>query len=328
MKKWTLIVLTGFLLLLIIIFLNGPRVDKRTNATLPDLPIDLEAYLADQEAQFSDVIPNTEKKIVWADPNHKEKTPLAIVYLHGFSATRQETAPLTDEVADALGANRFYTRLTGHGRTEVAMTDGSLAAWTADLAEAVEIGKQLGEKVVLIGASTGGTLATWGATEPTLRDHIAALILISPNFSPKNRISELLLWPWGEQIAKLIIGPERSWEPVNEGHAHYWTERYPSRAVLPVMAAIDVTRKADLSQITQPILIFYSPEDTVLNHDVTIQVFERFGSKNKKIIAITNSDDPDHHILAGDILSPSTTDLLRDHILTFLAEAGISTRNE
>ncbi|MDD4273595.1 MAG: hypothetical protein PHG14_07705 [Desulfobacter postgatei] len=38
------------------------------------------------------------------------------VYIHGFSATRKETAPLSDLVAKTLNANLFYTRLSGHGR--------------------------------------------------------------------------------------------------------------------------------------------------------------------------------------------------------------------
>jgi esterase/lipase len=59
---------------------------------------------------------------VWANPD-KTKTPCAIVYLHGFSATRQETAPLSDLVAAQLGAYLYYTRLAGHGRGGEAMAE-------------------------------------------------------------------------------------------------------------------------------------------------------------------------------------------------------------
>jgi hypothetical protein len=37
-------------------------------------------------------VPGAEKKIIWAG-EAAQKTPLSIVYLHGFSATRQERAP-------------------------------------------------------------------------------------------------------------------------------------------------------------------------------------------------------------------------------------------
>ena len=79
--------------LLIIIFLAGPRVAVDTELAPISLPVDLDSYLAASEAQFSDIVPNTEKTIIWAsEPG--QKTDIAVVYLHGFSATRQETAPL------------------------------------------------------------------------------------------------------------------------------------------------------------------------------------------------------------------------------------------
>jgi hypothetical protein len=75
---------------IIVLFLAGPRVpiDQRIRPiTLPD---DLDNYLAASEARFTDIRPGTEKTIVWANPSEKDKTPVSIVYLHGFSATRQE----------------------------------------------------------------------------------------------------------------------------------------------------------------------------------------------------------------------------------------------
>jgi hypothetical protein len=54
----------------------------------PDLPVDLDAYLKQSEARFTDLRPNNEKAIVWADPSKKAKTPVSIIYLHGFSACR------------------------------------------------------------------------------------------------------------------------------------------------------------------------------------------------------------------------------------------------
>jgi hypothetical protein len=41
----------------------------------PDLPDDLDAYLKQTEARFTDLRPNNEKLIVWADPSKKAKTP-------------------------------------------------------------------------------------------------------------------------------------------------------------------------------------------------------------------------------------------------------------
>ena len=102
-----------------VLLLSACATKTAQEPTAPDLPDDLDAYLKQTEARFTDLRPNNEKLIVWADPSKKAKTPLSIIYLHGFSACRLEVAPLCDIVAHDLGANLFYTRLSGHGRSLV-----------------------------------------------------------------------------------------------------------------------------------------------------------------------------------------------------------------
>lgn len=100
------------------------------------------------------LVPGAEKTIIWANDS-REKTPLSIIYLHGFSATCRETAPVFDRVAEKLGANLFYTRLTGHGRDSEAMGEVTLNAFLNDAMEAWEIGRTIGEEVIIVGTSTG-----------------------------------------------------------------------------------------------------------------------------------------------------------------------------
>ena len=130
----------------------GPRLDAPGLALQAvDLTDDLDAFVEDAEARVPDVRPGNEKEIVWADPETKAKTPLALVYLHGFSASRGETRPLSDTLAARLGANLFYTRLAGHGRDADAMAEAGLDDWIESGHEALQIGRRLGERVLLIG---------------------------------------------------------------------------------------------------------------------------------------------------------------------------------
>lgn len=303
-------------LVLIAIFFAGPRVEIETTLKPVDLPTDLERYVADSEATFGDIIPGAEKIIIWAGETGG-RTPLSIVYFHGFSATRQETVPLSDIVAEKLGANLFYTRFTGHGRGGDAMLDGSVNAWLNDAQEALEIGQQLGEKVVVIGVSTGGTAATWLATQMTT-EHVAAYILISPNFAPADRKSLLLLWPWGRHIAELVVGPEHSWKPLNAGHEKHWTHRYPTRALLPMMGLVNLTNSLNLGSIDTPVLVIYSPADHVVSTASIEAAFAKIGTSQKQLIPYTKADDPNQHVLAGDILSPNSTEELAAMIVNFV----------
>jgi len=197
-----------------------------------------------------DLIPGTEKTIHWAAEPGRQ-TALAIVYLHGFSATRQETAPLADQVAGALGANLFYTRFRGHGRGGDALAEASVNDWLNDAWEALAIGRRLGKQVILIGTSNGGTAASWLATQPGAED-LFALVLISPNFGPRDAMAEVLTWPWAEAIGRVVVGREYAWTPSNERHACYWPHRYPSSASLAMMGMVKLARDSDLGRITHP----------------------------------------------------------------------------
>jgi alpha-beta hydrolase superfamily lysophospholipase len=307
--------------ILIAVALAGPRVDRNTAYQAPRLKDDLDDWLQAAESRFGDIIPGTEKTIVWNDPQTREKTDYAFVYLHGFSASRQETAPVTGNIASHFGANVFYTRLQGHGRGQDAMAEGSVSGWTSDVAEAMAIASRLGEKIVLIGCSTGATLAWWASHQEEFRDKITALVLFSPNFSLYDKNSRLLLWPWGKQIAKKVIGPYRSFEPENEQVAKFWTPRYPVEALLPMAAIVDVAADLPPEQQTVPTFLLYSNLDTTVDAKVTNDYFDRLNVPKDRLII----DDPEassHHVIIGDIMAPERNQGAIDAAIGFLTKLG------
>jgi esterase/lipase len=315
MKKIAL----GFVIvvgILIIIFLVGPRPPIDTQLKTITLPDDLDQYLAQSEAQFTDIVPGTEKTIIWANAA-KTKTPLAIVYLHGYSATRQETAPLSDELAAQLGANLYYARLAGHGRTGAAMTEATVNDWFNDTMEALEIGKRLGDKVIVIGTSTGGTLATWLAEQPNT-EAVLAYVLISPNFGPRDPNSEILTLPWAPQFTPLLLGPEYSWTPANALQDKYWTHKYPSTALVTMMGLVKYVRESNFASITKPMLVIYSPNDQVVNPQEIERRYAQIGSETKNLVPIAESGNPENHVLAGDIRAPNNTQNVEKLILDFV----------
>ena len=307
-------------------YFAGPvyRVDARITA--PSLPTAggdaavLEPWLAAAESRFPDIVPGAEKTIVWAHPDRR-RTPLAVVYLHGYTATRQEVAPLCDQLAAALGANLFYTRLAGHGRAPAALGEASAEDWLRDAAEALAIGRALGERVVVVGTSTGGTLALWLAQRPEAAD-IAAQILVSPNLGPRDERSTLLAGPWGYQLQRWLIGEEYRWQPANERQAKYWTWKYPARALVPMMALVKSVRDSPLEGIRVPTLVIHSPKDSVVSPARIEAAYARLGAPVKRIVKVEDSEDRAHHVLAGDILAPSGTAALLAPMLDFVRGAA------
>lgn len=131
----------------------------QNQAETPEISLPVDKWLADQERIVSlktPLIPGTEKHIHWYQNQTGSKTPISLVYLHGFSATRKELSPVPERVADALGANLFETRLKGNGQSERQMEGIRAEDWLNDAAEALTIGAAIGERVILMGTSNGG----------------------------------------------------------------------------------------------------------------------------------------------------------------------------
>lgn len=309
MRRW-LLRITVALALLAALFLAGPRNDfgpdqPSARAQPPEDINLLDDWLRASEAAFTDLRPGNAKGIVWA-PGAKTRRPLAVVYLHGFSASRMETAPLADKVAQELGAHLFYTRLTGHGRSGPAMGEATAQDWLADTLEALRIGRTLGDRVLVISVSTGATLATWAALRPE-GQQVAGHVLISPNFGPKDPKAELINGPWGKQIARAIQGETRGWKPTDPREAQAWTTVYPTQALYPMMALVKQVRDSDLGKFRTPLLMFYSEGDQTVEPDLSKKAFARIGSASKSLLPVDFSKAAGQHVLAGDIKDPQAT---------------------
>ena len=283
-------------------------------STLAELP----AWLAMRERNAGVVDSNVAKHITFAD--RAVKTPYAVVYLHGFSATRQETAPLSADVARALGANLFETRLHGHGLPGDSLGNVTAKDWLTDAADAMEIGRRLGDSVIVIGASTGGTLAVWLATLPrTMRPNLSALILVSPNFGPRDPMAAVLTLPWAARVLPAFI-PTREWTAGNDEQKRYWTMRYPSTALFPMQAMVEHVRARSVDGYDTPTLTFYNADDHVVDATRTVAWLDRVratSSAREERVVVTPRSGEDGHVLAGRIVAPSQTAVFRDRIVAF-----------
>lgn len=301
-----------------IAYVTGPRVpvDMTVSFDPASLGSDLDAYVAKREANTPNLRAGLGREIIWAFPASKAKTPVAIVYVHGFSASKGEVRPLPDLVAKALGANLYYTRLAGHGQDGAAMGTATVNDWANDYAEAMAIGRAIGERVLIISTSMGGGLTTWGLTQPALSENVMGAVFISPNYGVQAAGSELLTGPWGKQLANLIVGKERSFKSENELHATLWTPTYPTDAVIPMGGLTALAVAQPVEQIKTPAFFIYSKTDRVIKPELVEAMEARWGGP-KQILAVEKTDDPYSHVIAGDALSPSTTQPLADAIIAW-----------
>jgi len=247
------------ILLLVGVYFLGPEPDRpEFSLELPAVPATAEAldqYVAAQEAKHQ-LKPGNEAQIVWND-SAKHKTEYAVVYLHGFSASQMEGDPTHRHFAKEFGCNLFLSRVADH---EVDTTE-SLLLYTPDRSwesakEALAIGSQRGEKIIIMSTSTGGTLGLKLAAE--YPDKVVALINLSPNIALKSGAAFIANDPWGLQIARLVVGGDYNVTDATEEQSKYWNKTYRLEAVCQLEELVETTMKKDLFQrIHQPSLTLY-----------------------------------------------------------------------
>lgn len=318
-KNMLLIIILSIIILIIIIYLLGPRVKISTHVKPITLPANLDEYLSESENRVKNLIPGTEKKILWAK-NKNEKTEYSIIYFHGFTTSRQEISPVTETIAKKINANIFFTRLSGHGIDDVdALGKPGVNDWVNDAWEAYLIAKQIGNKVILVSMSAGGPLSLWLCLH---QKDIVANIMLSPMFEPAASEAKLLLLPWGNALVKLILGKYREVEPTGEKHARLATCKYPSETLLTMMGLCKLSWQLNLESLKVPTLCIYTDNDDVVSVPRMKKELNKVKDKFKKIVRV----DAKHHCVAGDIISPEMNETVIGEIMTFLEE-NISLKN-
>ena len=320
MRRWLLRAVAAIALALAALFIVGPYepVEVRADFDPRKFGEGVGVYLESIEAAHDDIRPGSQKRVIWAGAR-ETRTPLSIVYFHGFSASSEEIRPVPDRVAKALGANLVYTRFRGHGRGGDAMAEGGVGPWMQDAAEALAVARAVGDRVVILATSTGGTIATVALHDAGMSEAVAGVVLISPNYGIQNRMAGLLTLPAARHWVPLLAGERRSFEPRNPEQAAHWTTEYPSVAVFPMAAIVKYARALEHVQVSVPAMFIYSSKDKVVRAEVTARVEARWGGETTRLTPdLGPDDDPFAHVIAGDIMSPGATDMVTRAIIEWI----------
>ncbi len=318
-----LLLLAGITLgLLFLVILLGPRLpsdfEVRYFYFADATPQRIQTFVADREAARETIRPGLEGRVILQEKT-PQRTPWAIVYLHGFSASPREVYPLVETLAEAMGAHAYLPRLSGHGLDPDGLgEEASLQAWMDDTMEALAIARVLGERVVLIGYSNGANLALLSAVHAVSDAQPDALVLMAPNFLPADPAARLLTWPWARVWVPMRVGRERLREALHEAHAKGWSMRYATQALFPMMASVEAVRRSPLESLQVPTKFIYASTDRVVDVAAIEQGFERIGSQRRDRLTLEEVEDPSGHIIAGDAFSPTTTLKLVEAIHVFV----------
>ncbi len=314
-RKWFKF-LTVIIFILIVTYVSGPSPDAPVyNNNMPVVPsnsIVLLDYVAAQESKHA-IKPNNEARIVWVNDSLKNKTPYSIVYLHGFSASQEEGRPIHTNIAQKFGANLYLSRLAEHGIDTIdPLKNLTPEKYWESAKEALAIGRKIGQKVIIMGTSTGGTLALKLAAD--YPDEVHALVLLSPNIAINNNKAFLLNNPWGLQIAKFVTHDDyiTASDP-RDIYKQYWNWHYPLEATVQLQELIETTMVPEtFSRVKQPLLMLYYyrdevHQDSVVSVPAMLEMFDALGTDRQQKIKQPISGAGDHvigsYIKSQDLLS-------------------------
>jgi len=348
-KKWQRYTLLVLLVLTAVYFLGPHPKAPEYSDVMPTVPTDINAlpqYIQQQESQHK-VKPNNEARIVWYNPapdsaaakviDSMKKTgkqgefvsnaykvdsmphaitEYSIVYLHGFSASQEEGAPIHTNIAKEFGCNLYLSRLAEHGiDTAEPMINLTPEKYWESAKQALAIGKQIGKKVILMGTSTGGTNALQLAA--AYPNDIAAVVLLSPNIAIHDPNARVLNNPWGLQIARMVKGSHyvtaSDDRPI---YKQYWYHQYPLEAAVQLQELLETTMtKETFEKIKQPTLLLYyymdeQHQDSVVSVPAMLKMFNELGTpanlKEKDAIPAAGDHVLGSYIKSKDLLSVQT----------------------
>lgn len=185
--------------------------------------------------------------------------------------------------AKAFACNLYIPRLADHGidTTEALLNFTVDRVWES-AKEALVIGKQLGDKVILMSTSTGGTLALKLAAE--YPNDVHALINLSPNVAINNGAAFILNDPWGLQIARLVQGGKYVVSDKPNDFPEYWYNKYRLEATTQLQELIESTMTDEIfARVKQPSLSVYyykneKEQDPTVKVSAILDMHEKLGT--------------------------------------------------
>ena len=216
-----------------------------------------------------------------AEPFAADGGPVGAVLCHGLTGMPGSLREWGAALADA-GLTVRIPRLPGHGTTWQDANRVRWQDWYAELERAFDEVRSRCERVFVMGLSMGGTVALRLAEERG--DDVAGVVVTNPSLFTTRKDAKLL------PVVRFVVP---SFPPVGNdikkpGVVEPAYERLPVKAAYQLALLWKVTN-ADLSRVTQPLLVFTSRDDHVVEPANSAHLMQQAGSTDKRQVMLDNS---------------------------------------
>jgi len=199
----------------------------------------------------------------FAEPFHAEGQPnaegqrIGVLLSHGFTGSPASMTPWGRYLADA-GFAVSVPRLPGHGTTWQEMNKTRWADWYGEVERAFEKLRANCDQVVVGGLSMGGALVLRLAAERG--NEVAGIVLVNAAVASSDK--RLLALPVIKRVLPSM--PGIACDIKKPGQDEYGYGRTPLMALGSLLAGWTEVRR-ELPNVTQPLLMFRSTEDHVVD---------------------------------------------------------------
>jgi len=191
-----------------------------------------------------------------AEPFSHESGAIGVLLCHGFTGSPQSLRPWAEHLAQA-GLSVSLPRLPGHGTVWQEMARTRWEDWYAEVDRAFDQLRARTDEIFVMGLSMGGCLALRLAE---LRGSaISGLVLVNPSVTADTRLFALA------PLLKLFVPSLKGVvsDIKNEQASELGYTRIPVKAAATLPGLWRITQ-AQLSQVTQPVLVYRSTTDHVV----------------------------------------------------------------
>ena len=216
-----------------------------------------------------------------AEPYSHEGGPVGVLVLHGFTGQPLSVKPWAHYLADA-GFSVEVPRLPGHGTKWQDMNITTWQDWYAEVDRSFDVLRARCDTVFVMGLSMGGSLALRLAEQRP--DDVAGIVVVNPAVHSER--PDRFLLPLLRHVIPSFPGISNDIKKEGGDEGAY--------DKLPLKAAYSLTQlwaavKTDISRVTQPLLIFRSADDHVVEPSNTAWILANVASTDVAEVVLTNS---------------------------------------
>jgi carboxylesterase len=235
-----------------------------------------------RRAVAPDDAPTTATVVPGAEPYAGGSGPDGVLLCHGFTGSPHSMRPWAEHL-ERDGFRVALPRLPGHGTTWQEMNATRWPDWYACVDRAFAELRETCDRVFLTGLSMGGTLALRLAEQHG--DAVAGIALVNPSVGSADPRYRLLL-PWLRYVRPSLAGI--SSDIALPGAVEGAYDRSPLHAAWSLTRLWAVTAR-DLNRVTQPLLVFKSDRDLVVD-PLSLQLIRaRVGSADLTVVPLERS---------------------------------------